>query len=38
MIGKGIPAAQAAVYEATRLVIQNDLEVQGSANILNPKG
>jgi fructose-bisphosphate aldolase, class II len=38
MIGKGVRAAQDAVYSAMLTVIREDLEVQNSADILNPEG
>jgi fructose-bisphosphate aldolase, class II len=36
-IANGIEAAQQAVYDAMLVVIKDDLEVQDSANILNPE-
>jgi ketose-bisphosphate aldolase len=36
-IGQGVSAAQEAVYQAMLVVIQDDLEVQDSANILHPE-
>ncbi len=38
MIGQGVEAAQQAVYDAMLVVINEDLEVNGSAEILNPEG
>lgn len=37
MIGKGVAAAQEAVYAAMLTVIREDLETQNSAKILNPE-
>lgn len=37
-IGQGIEAAQQAVYDAMLVVVNEDLEVQNSAEILNPEG
>ena len=36
-ISHGVAAAQAAVYDATLTVIREDLEVQDSANVLDPE-
>jgi ketose-bisphosphate aldolase len=38
MIGRGLAAAQDAVYEAMLTVIKEDLETQDSAKVLNPEG
>jgi ketose-bisphosphate aldolase len=37
LLEKGVPSAQAAVYDAMLTVIQDDLEVQNSVNILKPE-